>query len=266
MEENDSILDALPTGSEECQAAGIPPSWLKWVKWYLGEKSHGGATHPWMVTGLMEFYPNPMKTCCKWCHAWYDSGMPHDDTQEFLAYQKWLKGQFGHLLYTGKSQASPAQSPGPQPSGGPQTISRPLDLRKGATIRLTEAEAQLAMSPAPAGGGGSLGLGKSSVGGGYATASTLHPAYIGPKKKPAKSVPTCLGKSLTATTYQSAQKKAQKIQAGNWPTAETHWGFQEVTQQEWLDKFAIYKKAWLTWLELSGAAPTPADAPSEPPF
>jgi hypothetical protein len=48
-----------------------------------------------------------------------------------------------------KYQATPSPSPEPPPSVGRQRISRPLDLRKGGEIHLTEEEVQLARSPVP---------------------------------------------------------------------------------------------------------------------
>jgi hypothetical protein len=61
-----------------------------------------------------------------------------------------------------KSEASQSLLPTPQPTGGPQKISRPLDPRKGGEIRLTEEEVQLATSPGPVEGPSKPSRGQSS--------------------------------------------------------------------------------------------------------
>ncbi len=133
---------------------------------------------------------------------------------------------------SGKSLATPSQSPGPPPIATPQRISRPLDLRKAIEIRLTEEEAQLAMSPVP----------------------EVVPSSPPPSKSvlgPEPPTPKCLGKPLSPWHYSVAKKKADQLKNGTWTSAlykktgEVLWMQHPVTKEQWLDNFAQYEKAYL---------------------
>jgi hypothetical protein len=152
------------------------------------------------------------------------------------------------------SSASPDPSPAPPPTVTLRTICRPLDLRRGAEIRLTEEEVQLAMSQAPVAGPSSRPPNKSSVA--PKAVSAYYTQWNGPDGPP------CWKKPLMANLYKTTRIRVKYILNPDGsvkePTKAMKWATQWVNRQEYFDRFQVYEKAWL---ELQNA-----QSPSEPPF
>jgi hypothetical protein len=170
----------------------------------------------------------PKKGChCDPCQKWKSLGLP---------------------LGIEMSSASPAPSPGLPPSAKPQRICRPLDLRKGAEIHLTEEEAQLAMSPVPAAGAGSLDQG-GSWGKYIVTSPQMKLAFeaLCEPKLPSTPAPMYLGKPLTQVVYNATKAKVDnwKKSGANLQTIVYWGGAGPVTRGEYISMFQQYEQAWL---------------------
>lgn len=122
-----------PTGSEECQAECKPPSTV--------------AELPPKVQKMLDKYPEKsLAILAMWMKEAAKKGLMEQPAPPSGYQYKTISWQAGQC-WDIETPTNPPPSPAQPQAATPQRISRPLDLRRGGEIRLSEEEVQLAKSP-----------------------------------------------------------------------------------------------------------------------